>query len=182
MNFPDKKAWRQGYLKLMNHSASPPMVSLGIAIGLFCAFVIPFGQMALALLLATLLRAAKVPSLLFTWVSNPFTIAIIYPFQCFIGSLLLQKNLSYNVIVELLKDVIRHPSVQSFKGLGTDLIFPFFVGGLALAFLVGGVGYFISLFLIRRFRERKRVKRKKRQERAFEAREKVRQKEKEKRL
>jgi len=182
MNFPDKKAWRQGYLKLMNHAANPSVVSLGIAIGLFCAFVIPFGQMALALLLATLFRAAKVPSLLFTWVSNPFTIAIIYPFQCFLGSLLLQKRLSYNVIVELLKDVIHHPSVQSFKGLGTDLILPFFMGGLALGLFVGGVGYFISLFLIRRFRERKRVKREKRQKRAFKTRRKIQQKEKEERL
>jgi len=162
MKLPTKKMWRQGYVKLMNHSASPEVVSRGVAVGLFCAFIIPFGQMALAFLLATIFRAAKFPSLLFTWLSNPFTIAIIYPLQCFVGSFLLRQHHTYHEIVALLKDVIHNPSLETFAGLGTDLILPFFTGGLALGLVTGGVGYVLALFFIHRFRRKKRLKKEER--------------------
>lgn len=39
--------------------------------------------------LAFLLRAAKVPAVAFTFVSNHFSIIVLYPLQCYLGSYLI---------------------------------------------------------------------------------------------
>jgi uncharacterized protein (DUF2062 family) len=79
-----------------------------------------------------------------------------------VGSFLLRQHHTYHEIAGLLKDVIRDPSLETFAGLGTDLILPFFTGGLALGLLAGGVGYVLALFFIHRFRKQKRLKKEER--------------------
>ena len=159
MGWLDKKTWIQHYVELMSRSGSPQYVARGAAIGVFCAFVVPFSQMALALLLAVFLRAARFPALLFTWISNPFTIAFIYPLQCFVGSHLLGEPLSYHRAELLFSDLIRSPSLQSVLALGDDLLVPFFFGGLVLGLLFALLGYLIVIRLVKQFRARRHVRR-----------------------
>lgn len=53
-------------------------VSSGVALGLFCAFLLPFGQIALAAMLALTLRANLAVAAAATFVTNPITFPIIY--------------------------------------------------------------------------------------------------------
>jgi uncharacterized protein (DUF2062 family) len=152
MKFLNKKARLQGYIRLMNHPGTPQYVARGVAIGLFCAFVVPLFQMALAFFLALGLKGARFSALLFTWVSNPFTIPFIYPLQCFVGNYLLGNPLSYHRVNLLLADLIRDHSVEVFLNLEKELLCSFFVGGLALGLLIAPLGYFIFLGIVVRFK------------------------------
>jgi len=152
IKFLDKKARVQGYVRLMNHPGTPQYVARGVAIGLFCAFVVPLFQMALAFLLALRLKGARFSAILFTWVSNPFTIPFIYPLQCFVGSYLLGHPLSYHRVSLLLSDLIRDHSLEVFLNLEKELLCSFFLGGFVLGLLIALVGYFIFLGIILRFK------------------------------
>lgn len=67
-------------------------ISLGLAIGLFCAFLpIPM-QMILAAVLAIAMRANFVLSVVAVWITNPFTITPIYYFCYRLGRFLLAQE------------------------------------------------------------------------------------------
>lgn len=155
MKLASKRKWFQVYLGLMNHPATPGKVARGVAIGLCCAFVVPVFQMALAFVLAVLFKGARFSALLFTWISNPFTIPLIYPLQYFVGGHLVGQPVSYEVASRSLAGMLAKPSLPAFAGLGRELLVPFFVGGLFLGLVVAVVGYFLSKAVIIRFRARK---------------------------
>lgn len=53
-------------------------VSRGLALGLFCGFLIPFGQIVIAALFALTVRANLVVAAAATLITNPFTFPAIY--------------------------------------------------------------------------------------------------------
>ena len=63
----------------------PHKLALGVAIGLCCGVAIPLGQMLLAILLAFIFKANKILAAAATFISNPYTTPIIYPFFCYLG-------------------------------------------------------------------------------------------------
>lgn len=166
---PTRKKVLKTLLSLLNHPSSPERVARGIAAGLFCAFVVPVFQMALALLVSLGIRGSRVPALLFTWVSNPFTIPVLFPLQCLLGSWLIGQPLTYESIYSALGSLIRHPTFSRFIGLSSELVFSFFAGGLVIGLICAVTGYYVSCRVIARFREQKAARRLKRKERRIAA-------------
>lgn len=165
MDYFSKKNIRQTYLRMLKHKGTPESVGRGAAIGLMTGFAIPFSvQMLVAFPLAMLFKAAKLPSLLFTWVSNPLTIPFIYPFQCYVGSVLLGHSFSY----ESLRVASATPTLANLLGFGGEIILSFFVGGLVFGSISALIGYFIIVRLVRRHRETRLRRRERKLHRAHE--------------
>ena len=152
------------YLQLVKQSGDARYIARGDAIGLFIGMVIPFGvQMPIAVLLAFLFKAAKIPAVAFTWVTNHFTIFLIYPVQCWIGSYLIGNPLKFAKIEQMLNVFFQEKSWSAFMTLGGQVVFAFFAGGLFGGILLAVPGYFISLYLVKQYRLLKELKLKRRQ-------------------
>lgn len=147
------------YLRLVNQAGSPDYIARGVAVGLFIAFVIPFGvQMAVAYALAAVIRAAKIPAVALTWITNNFTIPVIYPLQCYIGSYLIGQPLDYECVKKSFLKVMKEMSYQALFDLGVDLTMAFFAGGALLGGLSGLAGYVIASSLVSRYRRGKKIR------------------------
>ncbi len=157
-----KPLLRYYILKLVRNDGTPEYIARGVALGLAVGFVIPmFFQLAVAVPLSFLFRAAKVPAIAFTFVSNHFTVFLIYPVQCWIGSCLIMRPMTCRELEAMLKDVISEPGWASFSALGIDLGLAFLAGGVLFALLTAVPGYFLTVCLVKRHRaagERRRLK------------------------
>lgn len=137
------------YLNLVKQSGTPESISRGVAIGFFTGFFIPFGgQMLIAIALAFIFKARKIPAMACTWITNPLTIPVIYPAQCYLGSKLIGHNLTFETIHKLIKNFIDAPSFETFNGLSSEIIITFFVGGTFLGLLAAVGSYFASYGMI----------------------------------
>lgn len=153
---PNGRNLKRWYLKLARQDGSPEFIAKGCAIGLFIGFFMPFGcQLVVAIPLAFMLKASKLLSAAFTLVTNPYTITFIYPLQCMLGGLLIGEPLSYGALCESFRGLLKEPSFKELFDLGSDIVIPFFVGGTFLAVVSSASGYFVSLRMVRRYRERR---------------------------
>ena len=150
-----KKRTRSVYIKLIKQSGSPDYVARGVAIGFFIGFLIPMGgQMIVAFALAWLLKAKKIPALACTWITNHFTIFIIYPVQCFIGAKIIGAPMSFDSLNKIFGDFIKKHNWEAFSQLGSEIIVPFFVGGALFAVISGLISYFTAYGIIVSHRNR----------------------------
>ena len=147
------------YLRLMRHPGTPESVGRGVAAGLFSAFIIPVGHMLPAFPLAMLVRGARATAVLSTWIINPFTVPVLYPVQCYLGSFIIGDPLSYGLIKRLVLDAMTDPSLKTAGALSGELIASFLAGGLLLGTVLAIAGYFCTTVMVRRYRAR-RVRRK----------------------
>ena len=155
MKFNIKKRTRNIYIKLIKQSGAPDYVARGVAIGFFIGFLIPMGgQMIVALALAWLLKAKKIPALACTWITNHFTIFIIYPVQCYIGAKIIGTPMSFDSLNKIFGDFVKKPSWEAFSQLGSEIIVPFFVGGTLFAVIFGVISYFTTYGIIVSHRNR----------------------------
>lgn len=137
------------YLNLVKQSGTPESISRGVAIGFFTGFFIPFGgQTIIALVLAFIFKARKIPAMACTWITNPWTIPIIYPFQCYLGAKLMGNDLTFAKINELFGTFFKEHTFDSFMDLGAEILIPFFVGGTFLGLLAAIGSYFASYGMI----------------------------------
>ena len=142
------------YLRTVRVTGTPEYIAGGVALGLAVGLIVPIGfQLVIAIPLAFILRVAKVPAAIFTFITNHFTVIIIYPFQCYIGALI--TNTSYSSLRADLKVFFSDPTLHNFLGIGWDVAAAFLVGGVLLAIVTATPGYFISLALVRQFRKRR---------------------------
>jgi uncharacterized protein (DUF2062 family) len=143
----------------MKHKGSPESVGRGAAIGLLTGFVVPFSlQMPFAFPLAILFKAAKLPALVFTWISNPLTIPFIYPLQCYVGSCLIGHPFSYASLRTSSAHLIETPTLGSLMGFGREVVISFFVGGLFFGSIAALFGYIAVVYLVRRHREKHKIR------------------------
>ena len=150
------------YFKFIRQSGEPEYIARGVSLGLFIGMLIPFGlQILVVVPLAIWLKAAKIPSIVFTFVTNHFTIWILYPVQCYIGSWLIMQPFEYDHIRESMKDVIEKQKLGELFDLGWSIIASFFAGGLLFGLLLAIPGYFIALKAIIAYRQRKEKTQKK---------------------
>ena len=155
--------------KVLRQAGDPGYIARGVALGLIIGWVIPMGfQIILVLPLAFLLKAAKVPAIIFTFVSNHFTVIFLYPLQCWLGSLVLRNGLTFGKLTRMTRDVVAalenatmREAWREFSELGWRVISAFFVGGLLLGVPSALIGYYVTLQLVRRyrsFREARRIR------------------------
>ena len=141
------------YDKIVKERKSAEFIARGWALGVFVGSVIPFGiQIYIALPLSFLLKGSKIGALTGTLISNPLTILFLYPAQCWMGSRLLGKDISWDAISEALKGVLTHQDWSSLSQLSGHLVTSFFAGGLMLAAVFTPLAYFLVLHLVRNYR------------------------------
>lgn len=150
---------RKLYFKIMRQEGTPESIGRGVALGLFTGFILPVGfQTIPALALAVLFKANKALTWLFTCVSNPATVLVLYPIQCYTGSLLILRPLKFAELSHRFAEIVQadtfRASYHAFLDLGSEIIITFFVGGLFYGVLLGAIGYFVSVRLVRLYRDR----------------------------
>ena len=95
------------YVKLVKQTGEPDYIARGVAIGFMIGMVIPFGlQIPIAIALAFLLKAAKIPAFACTWVTNHITVFFIYPAQCWVGSYLIGNPIQLGKVEKQLETVL----------------------------------------------------------------------------
>lgn len=146
-----RRTVRYYYLKFVRMRGNPRTLALGVAIGVFIGVTptIPFHTIII-LLLAFLFRASKVAALLASVVvSNPLTFFIQYYAAWWLGKSLLQMNLSWaNVreIVEMAKAETGFVEIATaLAALGRETLLALLVGGLVIAFPIALACYFLAL-------------------------------------
>lgn len=145
------------YFQLVRQNGSPSSVAMGVAIGFFTGFLIPMGgQMVIAISLAFILKARKIPALACTWVTNPWTVPFIYPVQCVVGSYILGAPLTFDSSKQVFMNVIEEPSWEAFLQIGQEFLIPFFIGGLTFGLVSGFIGYFTAYGMIEQHRMRRK--------------------------
>ena len=164
-----KKTLYKLYLKIVKAEGTPESIARGVAVGLTVGLVLPIGTQTLpALALAFLLKANKVLSWTFTCVSNPASVFLLYPFQCWVGSYLVFKPLSMESFSSRFSALVKASSLsETFRALGelgADVIIPFFAGGVFFALISAPVGYIVSRRLVLAYLRRKERLRLKRQQ------------------
>ncbi len=141
------------YDKIVKERKSAEFIARGWALGVFIGSVIPFGiQIYIAIPLSFLLKASKIGALTGTLISNPLTILFLYPAQCWMGSRLLGKDISWEAISDAMKGVLTQQDWSSLSQLSGHLVTSFFAGGLMLAAVCTPLTYFFVLHLVRNYR------------------------------
>ncbi len=156
---------RYYYHKAVREKGSPEYIARGWGIGMFIGFAVPFGlQLAVSIPLSFLLKGSKLGATVGTLATNHFTIFIIYPFQCWLGSRLLGSSLTFAEIEKQLEMVFKNQDYATLFSLGKTLIASFFIGGFLLAFISTPICYYTVKYLVIQYRRRKELRRKKKQE------------------
>ena len=153
------------YVKLVKQTGTPEYIARGVAIGFMVGMIIPFGlQIAVAIPLAFILKGSKIMAFACTWVTNQATIFVIYPVQCWVGSYLIGNPLEFQKTENMLKAVVKERTWSSLWDLGGQVVAAFFAGGFLFGLVLAVPGYFISLYLVRKYRANKELKHNKRRE------------------
>jgi uncharacterized protein (DUF2062 family) len=100
-------------------------------------------QTLLAILLAVLFRGNKILAAVGPWISNPLTSVPIYAFNFHVGKWLLSDRTPSDLSFQSWEDV---------KELGLEILWPLFVGCVAVGSVFAIFSYFLGLWLIQRVR------------------------------
>jgi len=156
---------RYYYKKAVHEKGTPEYIARGWGIGMFIGFAVPFGlQLIVSIPLSFLLKGSKLGATVGTLATNHFTIFIIYPFQCWLGSRLLGSTLTFAEIRKQLEMVIENQDYATLFSLGKMLIISFFIGGFLLAFISTPICYYAVKYLVIQYRRRKELRRQMKQE------------------
>lgn len=147
--------WQRLRSQMLRDKASPEFVARGWAIGMFYGCTIPFGfQLILSIPTAYILKGSRVGATVGTFITNHFSIFLIYPCQCWLGNRLLGGSISYSSIVGALKDVFRDQSWSALLQISGELLESFLLGGFILAAICVPLTYWGVLRFVRRSRSR----------------------------
>ena len=168
-----KNSFYKLYLKIVKAEGTPECIARGVAVGLTVGLILPIGFQTLpALALAFLLKANKVLSWTFTCVSNPASVFILYPIQCWVGSYIVFRPLSLNSFSSRFSSLTEASSLsETFRALGelgADVMIPFFAGGVFFALVSAPIGYVVSRRLVLAYLRRKERLRQKRQQKMLQ--------------
>lgn len=141
---------------------------MGVAIGLFCAFIIPVGQIVLAAMLAIYLRGNLAVAALSTFVTNPLTFPPIYFAAYLLGSWMLGQKAAESQVASTISDLAEESDQGLVEGLSSwisgigDLGAPLLLGMLTfsvvsclLGYVLVNVGWRLSVAIRYRSRQKK---------------------------
>ncbi|MBE6412967.1 MAG: DUF2062 domain-containing protein [Verrucomicrobiaceae bacterium] len=147
---------KEFYKKIVGEDASPEFIARGWAIGMFYGCLIPFGlQLILSIPTAFILKGSKVGATIGTFITNHFTVFVIYPLQCYVGSIILRNGLSYDIIKDAMLKVINEQTYDSLVSCGADLVYSFFMGGFLLTAIMTPITYIGVLYMVKSYRSKK---------------------------
>lgn len=161
--------YRSAIKWLVRLRRSPRAISGGLALGTFVAFTPTIGvQFAIVIFLATIFNLNRPAALLTIWITNAATMAPIYTFNYFIGTLFWSGppvREVYGTFQELAINLLRFEiwdMLEQFKAvlqLGREIIIPLLIGSTIVGLLAAGLTYLISHSLIRYMLARREQKR-----------------------
>ena len=143
---------------ILHTDDNPSRIARGVAIGMFIAWLPLIGlQMLLVLGLSLIFRANKLVGLPVVWISNPFTLGLVYYPSYLLGSAMLRSppvnmaslesrfaefsSLSWSLRIRECIDLL----------LG-DIFYPTFIGSLVVATPLAIAAYFLTIRAIKRHR------------------------------
>jgi len=142
-----KRFARYFYDRFVRLHGSPEEIAWGVACGFFVAMTPTMGfQMAIAVPLAALFRISKIAAAAGVWLTNPATAPFLYWINYKVGA----KVLGYPVNTRFLAA----PSWETFWSSGTHAVLSLTVGGAITGLLVGVIGYFVTLAMVRAARKK----------------------------
>jgi uncharacterized protein (DUF2062 family) len=146
---------RYFYDRFIRLRGSPEDVAWGAAVGFFVAMTPTMGiQTLLAVPVAAFFRINKIAAAATVWLTNPVTAPFIYGFNYMVGA----KLLGYPLKAVFFSS----PSWETFWYSGRHVFLSLTVGGILTGIIVGLVGYFVTLVMVRATREKaRRLRRKK---------------------
>jgi len=157
-----KRKYVHFYTKILKEKASPEYIARGWAIGMFFGCMIPFGlQLALSIPTAFLLKGSKIGATLGTFLTNHFTIFILYPLQCYVGNKIIGGDLTYSRVEEAMREVLKNQDFETLLGLGWTLLISFFIGAAILTAVMTPLTYWGILKMVRRYRQLKELRKQK---------------------
>lgn len=151
----EKKFYRYILLKLMRQKGTPHALALSVGIGVFFGFLIPVGQMLLAIFLAWIFKVNKIVAAACTWISNPVTIPLIFPFNVYLGSFFIESDVDMELISKTMSDLKLNEIGQLGATLGVDGILMFVIGGSLLGAVLSPFGYLFTFIAVKKNREKK---------------------------
>ena len=154
-----QKMWLKMCIKIVREKATPEYIARGWAIGMFYGCLIPFGfQLICSIPTAFLLKGSKIGATVGTFITNHFTIFIIYPAQCYVGNKIMGGNLTFAATKQVMKDLLEKQNYEALLALGWDLVIAFFIGGALLTAIMTPVTYIFVKRLVAAFQARKNQK------------------------
>ena len=146
---------RYFYDRFIRLHGSPEQIAWGAAVGFFVAMTPTMGiQTLLAVPLAAFFKINKVAAAATVWLTNPVTAPFVYGFNYMVGA----KLLGY----PLKAAFFSNPSYETLWHSGRRVFLSLTVGGTLTGIIVGLVGYFVILAMVRAAREKaRRLRRKK---------------------
>ena len=154
-----QKMWLKMYIKIVREKATPEYIARGWAIGMFYGCLIPFGfQLICSIPTAFLLKGSKIGATVGTFITNHFTIFVIYPAQCYVGNKIMGGNLTFAATKQVMKDLLEKQNYDALLALGWDLVIAFFIGGALLTAVMTPVTYIFVKRLVAAFQARKNQK------------------------
>lgn len=154
-----QRALKYLYLRFIRLKGDPSTLAKGVGIGVFIGQTptIPF-QTAITLSLAVICRAAKIPALLASMLTTPFT----YYASWKIGNWLTPWDLSWERIAAVKRVVDSDAGlakiVAAFGKLGQETIFAMLLGGVVWATPFALISYIISYNFFVAVRDKRRKK------------------------
>jgi uncharacterized protein (DUF2062 family) len=142
-----KRTLRYCWLKFRRLQGSPQKLAWGMALGVFIGMTptLPLHTI-LALTLAPLLRISPLTAYLGIWVSNPITMVPLYLIAYEVGRLVLLRGEHIR-----LPETFDLPNLLDFVWRGGLALQ---VGGLIIALPSAIIAYFLTLWVVRRYRRR----------------------------
>jgi len=144
---------------------SPRAIAGGFTLGMFIAFTPTIGfQIPLVILLATLLNMNRPAAILSVWVTNAATMAPIYTFNYWVGSLFLSGppvSEVYNAFMNVAAEVVKidiwevYDQFKTMVALGTEIIGPLVLGSVIVGLVAAVLTYLLSITLIHTFLRRR---------------------------
>lgn len=140
-----RRQLRYIYQRLVQLEGDPNRIAWGMALGVYIGVTptIPF-HMISALALASLLRVSRVAAVMGCWIANPLTIPLFY-----YGSFVIGKKLLYPGEALVWPHTV---DLRELLYLGWKVNLALQVGGLILALPFGFAAYFLTLWILRRYR------------------------------
>ena len=151
----DRKFYRYMYLRLIRQQGTPHALALSVSIGIFFGFLIPICQMFLAIFVAWVFNVNRLVSAACTWISNPITIPIIFPFNVYLGSFFINADVDKEQIVDAMSNVTLRTIMDLGVKLGLDGFFMFVIGGSIMGAIFAPLSYSFVYFTIKKNKERK---------------------------
>ncbi len=146
-------------LKLVRQTGSHQSIALGTVIGLMVGMIIPMGgQTIIALFLSWVMRVNKVAACTFTFISNPWSVIFIYPFQIWLGGLISGITISQVTIDNF---ILAGKQIKIFEldfsemghflaEHGNGIMINFIIGGTIIGLLLSVAAYPLVIRFLRR--------------------------------